>query len=144
VIVQPEITVDERELGVALSYYTYQWLYEGELMPGQTDSVLYVEVNGDYQVIVTNEDGCIDTSDIYEVTNVSSIHDIQHLAAQIQVWPNPVQEEVIVKAPIPIQLSLSTISGQLIQQPLSSNALSMRDLAAGMYLLRIADMETVW
>lgn len=139
-LVQPVIRVDEMVLSTALSYATYQWLLDGEVLAGETDSMLYVEVNGDYQVIVTNEQGCIDTSEVYPVNN-ADIDDLNDLASRIQVWPNPVQDNVFIKSPVPVKLILTSISGKLIQQQTTSNVLSMRALVPGMYLLRITDKD---
>lgn len=139
-LIQPVIRVDEMVLSTALSYATYQWLFNGELLTGETDSMLYVEVNGDYQVIVSNEQGCIDTSEVYPVNN-AAIDDLNDLAAQIQVWPNPVKDKVFVKAPVSVTLSLTSISGRIIQPRTAGKSMTIGELAAGMYLLRITDKD---
>lgn len=136
---KPVIRVNGMELSTALSYHTYQWLYNGATLAGEIDSVLHVEVNGYYQVVVTNEEGCTDTSAIYEVTNAGSNGVQELLNQQIHVWPNPIKDMVFVQAPISVNLSIITVSGKVIQQKSSANRLSTRNLDAGIYFLRISD-----
>ena len=53
---------------VALSGYQYQWLKDGQPLPGSTSSQLLVQVSGQYAVIVTGENACSDTSLVVPVT----------------------------------------------------------------------------
>ncbi len=140
-LVPPVITVNIFELRtIADNYDSYQWMLNGQLLPGATQNTYTVLENGSYQVIVANKQGCVDTSEVYKVTNVN-IQLPGDISALIEVWPNPVQEAVFVRAPMPVRLSLSNISGRLIQPQLATHFLSMQELAAGMYLLRIADED---
>lgn len=139
-LVHPVITVNVFELSTTMTYDSYQWLLNGQLLPGATQGSYTVLENGDYQVIVGNDQGCVDTSEVYEVTNVG-IQDPGDISALIRVGPNPVQDVVFVQSPVPVQLSLSSISGALIQRQSATHSLSMGGLAAGMYLLRIMDKD---
>lgn len=139
---QPLINVNVHVLSTSLTYSTYQWLLNDVVINGATQQDYTVLENGFYRVVVTNEQGCIDTSDAYEVTNVDvGIDDMHRLAQQIRVWPNPVKDEVFVRAPVSVNLSMTTISGKIIQQQMATNSLSTLDLAAGIYFLRIMDAK---
>src|SRR5690606_32929791 len=66
----PVITIDGFELGTVGTYSSYQWLLNGQPLPGGTTATIMAAENGDYSVIVVNDHGCIDTSAVYTVTNV--------------------------------------------------------------------------
>lgn len=111
----PVIIINERILGTVATYATYQWMFNGSTIAGATNSTFTVSENGDYQVIVTNEQGCTDTSEVYEVTNATGIGDRNDFADQIRVYPNPVKERVYIQAPMAVPVSLFTIDGRLIK-----------------------------
>ncbi len=136
----PVISVNGFELGTAISYVTYQWLLNGELINGATNPTYNVTENGDYQVIVTNEKGCVDTSAIYKVTNVG----IQHPgipSAQVKVYPNPAKDRIYILTPEAVDLQLSGVDGKIIFQAAQSRSMDIRDLATGIYLLQIRDQD---
>src|SRR5690606_35317497 len=95
-MVEPVINVDGFELSTPIPYNSYQWMLNGETINGATQSRYIVQENGDYQVIVSNERGCVDTSDIYPVNNASI--EFNDLARLIQIWPNPTHDMVFVQA----------------------------------------------
>lgn len=75
---------------------TYQWLDCGSnmIIPGATSQTLTVTANGLYSVIVTNANGCTDTSACLFIGNV----DIKEVNSQvISVYPNPTHDNVIVE-----------------------------------------------
>lgn len=80
----PTITVNEFVLGVVGSYVTYQWIKDSTDIPGATNATYTVTENADYQVRVTNDNGCESTSAVYEVNNVS-INDADGIAQYISV-----------------------------------------------------------
>jgi hypothetical protein len=138
-IEKPIITIDTLILGVIGRYASYQWILDNELISGATDSTYTVIKNGNYQVIVANENGCSDTSDIYPVTNYTSIEGNHVLANQIQVYPNPSQNIVNIDAPISVTISLSGIDGKIIFESAKTKAISIKDLSPGIYFLHIYD-----
>ncbi len=70
IILDPAIQADGYTLSTTRSFSSYQWLKAGAVIDGATDSAYVVTENGVYQVIVTDDNGCVDTSALYEVTNV--------------------------------------------------------------------------
>ncbi len=139
---KPVITTDSFTLGTTGTYDTYQWLLNGEPIAGATDSTYTVTENGDYQVVVTNENGCSETSDVYTVTNYTGIEDIPALANQIRVYPNPATDIVHIYSPVKVNVALTDMAGKLIREvEADSRSLSLEGLAEGVYLLRIADKD---
>lgn len=136
------IRIDEFTLSTTGSYTSYQWLKEGQVLPGATDSTLEVTENGFYAVVVTNAQGCTDTSEAYEVTNVGvGIDAVRGLADQIAIYPNPAREIVYIQSPVAVQVRLQQVSGQTILHRENAGSLNLSGLPAGMYFLRISDPQ---
>jgi len=135
------ITVSGFTLHAASAYTTYQWLKDGNEINGATGDSYLVTENGDYSLVATNEDGCTDTSDVYTVTNYTGIGDAGHLAAQISVYPNPASDLLFVKSPVRVHLAITDIAGKVLIQSGNAPDLSVKELAAGVYFLRITDKD---
>ncbi|MFN0274188.1 MAG: T9SS type A sorting domain-containing protein [Chitinophagales bacterium] len=52
-------------------YSDYKWLKNGYMIPGQTDSTIYTDKPGYYQVIISDGD-CIDTSEVQAITTIEN------------------------------------------------------------------------
>src|SRR5690606_17397473 len=116
----PVITVDGVVLGTTINYASYQWLRNGAIIGGADQPEYTVTENGDYQVIVTNEGGCVDTSDVYVVDNVS-INRLANLSAQIRIYPNPARDIVYILSPVGLMVQISDLSGRVLQHISSSD-----------------------
>jgi hypothetical protein len=136
---QPVITTDSFTLGVAGSYAGYQWILNDQLITEATDPTYTVKDNGNYRVVVTNENGCSDTSDVYPVTNYTGIEGAPVPASQIRVYPNPATNRVNIDAPVPVTISLSCIDGKMILEPEPTKTVSLKALSQGIYFLHIYD-----
>jgi hypothetical protein len=136
----PVINVNQFDLSTTMTYYTYQWLLNGTVIPGATGSVYSVTQNGAYQVIVSDTMGCTDTSDVYEVTNYTGIEE-WGLANQIKVYPNPVSDVVYVNAPVPVRLVLTAVDGRTVKEVENGSGISVKDLDEGVYFLKIEDTK---
>src|SRR5690606_16393212 len=134
----PIINVNVFQLSTTIPYSSYQWMLNGNILAGETLSVYNVTQNGDYQVIVSDESGCLDTSAIYTVNNYTGIEELSP-ADKIIVYPNPASYLVTVKAPVRVNLTLSTPEGRWIKQVNNKTSLQIGDLADGIYFLRIED-----
>jgi hypothetical protein len=135
------ITVDEFTLGTTQPYVTYQWIFNGAAISGANSSTYTVSENGNYTVAVTDDYGCIDTSAVYNVSNVTSIASPYVTASQIAVYPNPAQDMLYINSPVAVNLSLAAIDGSVIFEAANSRKLDVSKLAAGLYLLSIKDKE---
>ncbi len=137
----PVITINGFTLGAGTGYSSYQWLLNGKIIPGANKDKHLVISNGSYQVIVTNENGCIDTSDVYQVTNYrdASINTVSNLAEQIRAFPNPAIDVVFVNAPVTVNIVVCSIDGKQLLQAGNADRISLSDLAQGLYLLKISD-----
>jgi hypothetical protein len=74
--------------------YTYQWLFANILVG--TNATYTPTQNGNYYVIVTDANGCVDTSLIFTVTNViSGIN--EQLSSNLMVYPNPFSQNTTIR-----------------------------------------------
>jgi hypothetical protein len=138
----PVITVDEMVLSTAVPYVTYQWILNSKIIPKANQSTYAVLENGYYQVVVSDERGCIDTSAIYTVTNVEDdtrISDINELSKQINIYPNPATDIIHFQSVYPINVHLLSMEGRVLQEVSNVKEMSLRGLANGFYILLIKD-----
>lgn len=140
--VEAIITIDSFTLKTLNVHDTYQWFMNGTPITGATERAYEVLENGEYKVATSN-DGCVDTSDIYTVTNHpgTGIQDQQVLARQITVYPNPAQNELHINSQLPVSLSLNSIEGRTLIYKNAAKKLSLQGLSEGIYLLRISDPD---
>lgn len=136
----PVITVDLFTLGTTQPYSSYQWLLNGAVIAGATNSTYTVSQNGDYQVIVTGDHDCIDTSAVYPVTNVG-IGALDPLGEQISVYPNPIDNMIYIHAPFPVDLRITDATGRHIMEAKAATSASLGSLAKGMYFLYITGSD---
>lgn len=136
----PVITVNAFQLSTTQSYSTYQWYRNNTLIPGAVNSVYTVTENGAYTVVVSDGD-CTDTSLVHNVTDVTAIGDLQGLASKINVYPNPSRDLVYINAPFTVNVQLTGVEGRTIRMLKNARHISINDLAAGIYLLRITDKD---
>ncbi len=133
------ITVNGFQLSTTGGPFTsYQWLREGVIIPGATKSTHTVTENGAYQVIVSNADGCTDTSATYVVSNVG----IKHMTAdEISIYPNPAQNTVYIDAPLSVTVTVLNIEGRLVARQQNTRSVAIGNFSEGIYLLKITDKE---
>ncbi|MBN4071269.1 T9SS type A sorting domain-containing protein [Crocinitomix catalasitica] len=138
------ITITANEAGAS-----YQWIdcdAGNAIIPGETNQDFTPTANGNYAVIVDN--GCVDTSACVSITSVN----VEELAIDLlTVYPNPTEADLFVnfgtETETLIELSLTAISGQLIQSRLitattHSIRIPLEGVDAGTYLLRAKAIES--
>ena len=136
--ISPVLTVSGLTLGTTTPYLHYQWLYEGNIITGATNSTYTITQNGHYSVFAGN-DHCLDTSDVYTATNVTGILNLNDKAQQIKVYPIPASAVVYIDAPFPVQATLTSIEGKMIHTARKTNKISVEALSKGIYYLRVSD-----
>lgn len=134
-----EITIDVDTLGTTVSYTSYQWMLNGNLINGATGSTYTVLENGNYQVIVSNEFGCIDTSGIYEVTNKETGIYTPAGEVAVNIYPNPTRDIVYIDSKADLNFSLFTFDGREIKRNIPGKAVDLNGLPQGLYLLKLFD-----
>jgi len=132
------IRVNGKVLGTTASYASYQWYRDGRAMDRETDSVYTVLANGDYMVKVTNRNGCVDSSDVYSVRNVS-VQSQEDIRGDVRIYPNPASGEVYIQTALEVNITLLGPDGRVVLRRHSAGAMDIGSLPAGLYLVRVTD-----
>ncbi|HNG89791.1 MAG TPA: T9SS type A sorting domain-containing protein, partial [Saprospiraceae bacterium] len=142
--IAPTVTVATDTLDTSTGWAAYQWLLEGEAIPGATGPQWIAKKTGSYSVQVVSSNGCPYTSLPVQV-DISSIW-LPPAVRHFSLLPNPAQDQFTLSlqlaAPERIRISLTDLSGQLIFQQSRQAAqvslpIQVQALPAGTYLLRI-------
>ncbi len=136
------ISIDGFELTTTLPYASYQWLLNGVPVAGATDASYIVTENGEYTVAVVSSNGCMDTSEVYKVTNVS-LGNMPAIAEQIKIYPNPASDVLYISAPVPVQAAIISVDGKVLSKAHAGRAVSLSGLASGVYMLSVKDTDGV-
>ncbi len=142
---QPVITQTGSDLSTG-TYSSYQWQLNGVDIPGANFQTLFPTQVGNYTVIVSDLNGCANTSAAFQVLIVSA----EGLAREMRfsVFPNPGNEafNVILELRKPEKVSIRVFNGigqevYGLNQELSGTQMSFRieagNWADGVYLLEL-------
>jgi len=94
---RPNVTQTGDTLRTNIIGTSYQWYMNGQAISG-ADSAYYIATsNGDYSVVVTNQNGCAGTSSVYSYTNVNTgLNGISD--ESIKVYPNPATGVIFIQS----------------------------------------------
>jgi hypothetical protein len=84
---QPIITQTGTDLQASTAT-SYQWYFNGAIIPGATAQVYTPTQDGDYTVVISGPNGCYNTSAIYPFL-VTGVQTVQPQRDEIRVFPNP-------------------------------------------------------
>lgn len=115
------------------------------LITGQTTSnPNFTFADGQYFDLMRNFENCISATAIRGNPSVTGINE-QNGVYDIQISPNPTSNSVSIKSNISInQIALSGVDGKLISKQKINDfgaILDLKDLAAGMYFIKITGMN---
>jgi len=111
--------------------YQYAWSLNGNVVPGLSGSTILAQL-GTWQVTITFNNGCVNTSEPLVYTALESIKQ-----PAIEVFPNPAANEVHARLDAG-WVYLYDMQGQLLQAARHSGGLyrlDLRELPAGIYWL---------
>ncbi len=128
------------------TFASYQWLRNGAVINGATSQSFRFTQNGNYRVIVTDANGCSDTSVVFNVSNVG-IADILSDAA-IKLYPNPNSGSFTLEFSNDgvREIEISDDLGRVIASDRVTERIQQLNLPsspAGIYFLRIRQNEVV-
>lgn len=141
----PTITASGNTLSTG-TYSSYQWLDgSGSPISGATAQTYDATASGNYYVVVTGANGCIDTSAVYNHT-ATGINE-PALFSNMRLYPNPANDVVYITIPQlkgGATVTVSNIEGRVIQTgQLSSSIhqLPVGELTGGIYIIKITTDE---
>lgn len=148
---QPQVAVVGSTLIVtdAENYTEFQWLLNGNEIDGATDSEYAINPtgSGNYEVQVTDENGCTGNSQRYELTCCVGIEETG-FEGEVNVYPNPNNGEFIVDVTLNGSKRMSVELHDMVGRVIWSDAAmgttdrlrqqyDIRSLPAGVYMLRV-------
>lgn len=138
----PSITIIGDGL-LASTGTNYQWYLNDVLLPGETNQIIYPELDGFYSVSVTSPNGCTSFSNAVSFT--LSIHENEF--QEVAIFPNPTDAEIkiVVTEPI-LNLAIYDQKGRLLNSysPNSNSFIfSLDQLPKGVYNLIISGNSSV-
>lgn len=138
---QPIITQSGFNLATD-SFATYQWILDGNEIPGAITRQLNAQANGQYQVRVNDTANCEGISAIFNLTGVS-VSELNSSNPLI-IYPNPAKSQLTVESKNHQKAILRNSLGQeirVIWLEAGLNNLSLYELADGVYYLE-CDQKT--
>ena len=138
----PSITIIGDGL-LASTGTNYQWYHNDALLPGETNQVIYPQLDGFYSVSVTSPNGCTSFSNAVAFTLSLEENELQ----ETTVFPNPTESDVTVTSKETIlSLVLYDQQGRLLNKyaPNSSSyKISLNQLPKGIYNLIVTGHSSV-
>ncbi len=121
---------------------SYQWYYQGNIIPGATEYYYVAPSGGDFNVVATNANGCEVEAVIFDV--VASVPSLDN--RNLSLYPNPTSGKIIISnsdfaGGKSIYISICNLIGEkIISAELQfdnsgSQLIDVTKLAAGMYFL---------
>jgi hypothetical protein len=120
---------------------TYQWYFNGGIIPGATNSTVNLQGDGCYRLIIY-EGTCESASNIICI-NTTSVSEV--FTNSFSVMPHPVGKQSIIKNPFnngqEFSLRLFELTGKLVWENTSSNEVILSNdfLPAGMLLVELSN-----
>jgi photosystem II stability/assembly factor-like uncharacterized protein len=127
------------------SFTSYQWLYNGAQLTNDTLQTIIPPLVGNYSVIVTDANGCSDTSSVINITSVGIIaltkKDI------IQLYPNPNTGSFILESNgnVGNEYIISDMIGKAVAQATiktDKQPIEIKGLSIGTYFIHIKDRDS--
>ena len=139
-----DITWDEAVLHATPGHASYQWQTGVQPIAGATDSTFRPSSVGAYSVTVSDSNGCVNTSAVYNVTRINNnaVADIHQWAEQVILYPNPAAGTLYVAGPFDVQVRLMDATGRtvLLSAP-AARTLDIHALAPGIYMAVITGKD---
>ncbi len=140
----PSLAVNGNTVSTQGNYSNYQWFLDGVAITGANENSYEISSSGNYQVEVTDSNGCSAISSTIFLT----LSGVMQISEGIKIYPNPVNDKLIIESKhrkIAGTISLFNVLGEEIylREPEHSTLKIEVDLSvfsAGIYFLRINDI----
>ncbi len=125
-------------------FMQYEWYLNGILDTTTNSGQLITSNQGNWQLWVTDSNGCSDSSNLITISGIKS-----NLIQKITLYPNPANEQLyynIGTSPALINIKLYDLSGKMIasyQKTKPNGKLDVSNIPEGMYLLIFRDATSI-
>ena len=125
------------------SFFSYQWFKNGVAIPGATSSLYHETGSGLYSVVVTDINGCTDTSAGYTIHSGTTGVGTTQSVADIRIYPNPATSVLTIDAPEKVNISLLSVDGKVLIEQKDATTIDVSMLPNGLYLIMIYDENNI-
>jgi hypothetical protein len=116
------------------SYSNYQWLYNGASVTGGNNQNYSPIIAGSYSVIVTDANGCIDTSAAMLFTSIDNVTD-----NKFRIYPNPTTDFLTIDGVEPKTIiNITNELGENVMRGICENSkkvINVSQLPSGVYFI---------
>lgn len=120
-------------------YSQYQWFLNTVAIPGATNQTYHPTSAGSYRVRVKDAAGCTAFSPAYAVNTASAVGNIT--AANIKLYPNPVNNMLHIEAPVQVKALISSAEGKTLCSNENAETIDLSAFTPGLYIITIYDGE---
>ncbi|MFN8165795.1 MAG: T9SS type A sorting domain-containing protein [Bacteroidia bacterium] len=139
----PSLVQSNDSLIAPVGYSSYQWFYNGSLIPGETGNAIQVVLDGDYSLFVTNASGC--QSSVTMLNVQVGIENLISEANDFVIFPNPSAGSFRIAFKSfdkEVRIELLNNVGSVINYfnvntAKNLNEVELNDLPSGMYTIRL-------
>jgi len=136
----PVIIQTGNVLSTTVPFPSYQWFYATGALSGATNATYTIGFNNAFfDVVVTDGNGCSNTSNFIYFT---AVQNITQTAADIKVYPDPASAVVNIESPVEVNLILTSLDGRVLISKKSVKEIEISKLPPGEYLLNIYDSDS--
>ena len=124
------------------TFVTYQWYKNTVLIPGANTSTVYPSGNGDYKVVVTDANGCLGNSTIYQLKNWIGTNGVANVggASDVRIYPNPATAMIHVEGEGVERIVVSSVDGKSLID-VNSKDINISQLADGVYMITVYNVD---
>ncbi len=150
---KPAITLSDNTL-VSTEAVSYQWYMEGQIINGAILKTYKPATKGNYQVRITNSEGCSSMSDIYYYDGIIGVEDVPNGLKYISIKPNPTNGSFIFETSIsetsPLEITITDIMGSVIHTYSTlatgyfSKSFDLSSNPSGIYFINVKAGGTTW
>lgn len=126
-------------LQTTVPFVSYQWFFNNVAMGGATNSTYNFTQNGAYKVRVVDANGCEGYSEQFFANNVGVANTA--VGNAIRVYPNPTTGLLNIESKVAVSVALRDVTGKTIISARDVKKIDMGDVANGIYLLYISDLD---
>jgi len=117
------------------AFHSYQWYLNGVAIPGATSGILHMVGPGDYTVVVTDENGCSDSSLAFATVDVNMLGS----GSNIGIYPNPATSVLHIDAAQRVDVSVMSMDGKVLMSQKNAVDINISGLANGLYMIIVYD-----
>ena len=151
-VITLDFTLLEVDISVTRNYLTliaqatnatYQWIdCDNELMVGETNASFTATVNGNYQVVVT-QNGCVDTSACFAITNVG-VQEAELI--DVNMYPNPTSTVLNIDkgSNQSLEITITNSVGTVVYQSTSKKQITIIDMAQMAIGIYVVTLKNEW